>query len=75
MRFGIPSIEAADHRYRPRIGRPNAEHRAALALMCNQMRTHLVVNAVMAALVKEVEVVLGQQLRAGDGGIRAHHSG
>src|SRR5579872_938607 len=62
MRFGIPPVKIAHHRNRAGIGRPYAEDSAGLPLIAGQMRTDLVVNAVMAALIEEVEVVLGEQL-------------
>src|SRR5579859_4107292 len=62
MCFGIPPVKIAHDRNRAGIGRPYAEDSAGLPLMAGQMRTDLVVDAVMAALIEEVQVVLGEQL-------------
>src|SRR5271165_469069 len=72
MRLGIPAVEAADHRHRSRIRRPHAEDGAGLALVRGEVRAHLVVNAVIAALVEEVEILVGEKLRGSEGGILAH---
>ena len=66
MCLGIPSVEAADHRNGSRIGCPHAEDGSRLAIVRDQVGSHLVVQAVVAALVEEVEVLVGQALRGGD---------
>src|SRR5579863_5291908 len=63
MRFGIPSIETANHRDRARVGCPHAENSPALAVVGRQVSSHFVVKAVVAALVEQVEIVLGEELR------------
>ena len=72
MRLRIPSVEAADDRDRPRIRRPYAEDGAGLAVVRDEMGAHLFVDAVVAALVEEVEVLVGEELGRGEGGVRAH---
>jgi len=43
-----------------------------LAIVGDKVRAHLVVDAIVAAFVEEVEVVVGEELGAGEGGISAH---
>ena len=57
----VPGVEAADYKNIARIRSPNAEHSTRGALRLHQVRSHFFVNAVMAALIKEVEVLGGQQ--------------
>src|SRR5580765_464238 len=57
MCFGIPSIETADHRNGARVGGPDAEDGSGPAIVGHEVGAHFVVNAVVAALVEEVEVV------------------
>ena len=73
MRLWIPSIEAADHGNRPRIGRPDAEYCARLAVDVDKVGAHLVVHAIVAAFVKEVEILIGEKLRANAGGVGLHN--
>src|SRR5260370_5813551 len=75
MRLGIPSIEAPHDRNRACIRRPHAEDGARFAIVRDEMGPHLVVHAVVAALVEEVEVLVGQELRRGEGGVRGHRLG
>src|SRR5215469_7904608 len=71
VRFGIPAVEAADDGNRTRVGSPDAEDHACLAVGGVWMGAHLVVNAVVAALVKQVEILVGEKFR-GESRIRAH---
>src|SRR5215471_3686541 len=66
VRLRIPSIKVSNHRDRARIRRPHAEDCARLSLMRGEMRPHLVVDPIVAALVKEIEVVVGEKLRGTD---------
>lgn len=69
MRLGIPAIEPADHGDRAGIWRPHAENGAGYAVVGNEMGSHLVVHAVVAALIEEIEVLVGEELHGvGDGG-------
>ena len=61
MRLGVPAIEVADHGNRAGIGRPNSEVGARLSFDRGDMRAQLVVNPVVRALVKEMQVLLGQR--------------
>src|SRR5579864_6665412 len=72
----IPFVEAADHRDRASIGSPYAEDGSGLTFVSDKVGAHLVVNAVMTALIEEVEVVLGKKQGRGSRkrGVRAHHS-
>src|SRR5215469_13099746 len=70
--FGIPAVEAADDRNRTSVRSPDAEDHAGLAVGGVGMGAHLVVNAVVAALVKQVEILVGQKFRGGESRIRAH---
>jgi len=72
MRFGIPSIEASDDREGARVGRPHAEDDAGLSVVGDEVGSHLVVEAVVTALVEEVEVLVGEELGSGGDGFRAH---
>ena len=58
----IPVIEAADDRNRARIRRPHAEDGAGFAVRVIEMGAHLVVHAIVAALVEEIEILVGEQL-------------
>ena len=69
VRFRIPGIKAAHHRDRPRIRRPHAEHRPGLVLLRDQMRSHLVVQPVVAALVEKIEILVGKKLGRCDCGL------
>ncbi len=73
MRLGIPVIEAADDRDGARVWRPYAEDGASFAVMRDEMGSHLVVHAVVAALVEEIEILVGEELNGvgygGAGGV------
>src|SRR5579871_2450917 len=73
MSLRIPSVEAPDDRYRARVRRPYTENGSRLTLLCDEMGSHFVVNAVMAALIEKVKVVLRQQL--GHRGHSLRHDG
>ena len=72
MRSWIPAVEAAHDRDGPRIRCPHAEDGAGFAVVRDQVRSHLFVHAVVAAFVEEVEILIGEKLRAGDGWLGAH---
>src|ERR1700722_2453019 len=72
MRSRIPSVEAADHRQRPRIRRPYAEDRASYAIVRDEVRAHFFVNAIVAAFIEQVKVLVGEKPRGGEGQVRAH---
>ena len=75
IRLGSPLIEAADDRDGACVGCPHAEDGAGLAIVGDEMGSHLFVHAVIAALVEEVEVLVGEKLRGGDGGLGTHALG
>lgn len=76
MNFRIPSVKVSDHGHSASVRSPNAEDGARLSVVSGEMGTHLVVDAIVAALVEQVEVVLAKKLGASYGdGIRAHRSG
>src|SRR5580692_11176092 len=66
MRFRVPSVESADHREGSSVGCPHAEDGPSLSIVGNKVRSHFFVKAVVAALVEEIEVLIGQELRGGD---------
>ena len=66
--IGVPAIEVADHRDAFGIRRPYREVRTRLAVHGNEMRTQLLIQTVVASLIKEVKVQAGQQ--GGTGGFR-----
>src|SRR5579872_825769 len=72
MSFWIPPVKASYHRYRTRVRRPYAEDGAGLTVARSEMRAHLVVNAIVAALIEEIEVVLGKKLWAARSIFAAH---
>jgi hypothetical protein len=43
-----------------------------LLVVCEEVGAHLVVNPIVAALVEKVKVVVGEKLRGGESGFRAH---
>ena len=55
------------------FGRPDAEYCASLAIMRDEVGSHLVVHAIVAALVEEVEILIGEKLRANAGGVGLHN--
>ena len=67
--FGIPPIEVADNRDRARVRRPHAEDRASLVFVGREVSSYFVVDAIVAALIEEIEIVLGQKMGL------ANHSG
>src|SRR6266581_6728646 len=72
VHFGIPAVEAADNRNRTSIRRPHAEDRAGVAIVGDKMGSHLFVEAVVTALVEEIEILVGEELSAGEGRLGAH---
>ena len=56
-----PIIEAADHRDQPRIRRPHAEHHSSVAITSDQMGTHGLIHAVIAALIEKIKILIGEQ--------------
>src|ERR1700730_6647306 len=52
MRLRVPTVEAADHRHAAGVRSPDAEDGALGALGFHQVRAHLLVNAIVAALVE-----------------------
>ncbi len=61
MRLRMPLVEASNHRHRTRIRRPHGETRSRFATRRHEVRAHLFVNPVVATLIKQIEVVVGQQ--------------
>ncbi len=61
MRLRVPVIEAADHRYVAGVGSPDSEDGALGSFGFDDVRAQLVVDAVMAAFVEQVEIFGGQQ--------------
>ena len=57
----IPAVEAADHRNLARIRRPDAEGCARFAALRGEVRSQLFVDAVVAAFVEEIEILIGEQ--------------
>src|SRR5919197_2057992 len=57
----VPAIKVADHRYRVGIGGPHREISAVLPASLGQVRAQLVMEAVVVALIEQVEVVVAQQ--------------
>ena len=72
MRLGSPIVEAAHDGEGARVRRPHAENGAGLAIVGDKMSSHLFVEAVVAAFVEKVEVLVGEKLRGGERGFRAH---
>src|SRR5207302_4538997 len=68
----IPAVKATHNRYAARIGGPDAEHRSGLAIAGREMRSHSVVDTVVATFVEEIEVLIGENPRLGDTCFRAH---
>ena len=73
VRIRIPAIEVPDHRDALGIGRPHREVGAGFAVHGKDVRTQLLVQTVMASLVKEVKVHAGQQGGTGGFGSRWCH--
>ena len=57
---------------RARIRRPHAEDGAGFAVVRDEMGSHLFVEAIVAALVEEVEILVGEKLGTGECQFRAH---
>ena len=81
MRLRVPAIEVADHGNRAGVRRPHSKVGAWLARDGGHVRAQLVVNPVVRAFVKEMEVLLGQQAEVAARGRRqrgcgflTHHS-
>jgi hypothetical protein len=41
--------------------------------MCDKVGSHFLVHAIVAAFVKEVEILIGEKLRANAGGVGVHN--
>ena len=67
MAARAPRVEAADHRNQARVWRPDAEHHTGLAVPGDQVSAHSFVHAVVAALIEQVEILLGEQRLAFSG--------
>jgi hypothetical protein len=61
IRARTPRIEAADYRNQARVRRPHAEDCARFAVARNQMSAHGFVHAIVAALVEQVEILIGEK--------------
>jgi hypothetical protein len=61
VRRVTPTVEIARHRDLASSWRPNAKGNAGLAIGIYKMSSQLVVNAVVTALVVQVEVLVGEQ--------------
>ena len=72
MRLGIPTVETAHDRNRSGIRRPDAEDGAGFAIVRDEMGSHLFVQAIVAALVKKVEILVGEKLGTRECQFRAH---
>ena len=72
MGLRCPFIEAAHNGDGTRVWGPDAEHRTGLAIVRDEMSSHLFVKAIVAALVEEVEILVGEELRDGERSFRAH---
>src|SRR5579862_8366487 len=57
----VPSVEASDHIDGTRIGSPNAEAGAVLAVDLEPVGAHLVIDTVVAAFVEKVHIFGGEQ--------------
>src|SRR5208337_5453730 len=60
MGAGIPGVKAADHRYQLRIGSPDAEYSAGSSVSRNKVRARGFIEAIVAALVEQVEILVRQ---------------
>src|SRR5712692_291527 len=61
MRAMVPLIEASDHRYFPCIRCPHTEAGALLPASGDDVRTELVIDPIVTALVEEVQVLVSQK--------------
>src|ERR1700678_2440129 len=74
MRVCIPVVEAADHGNHACIGSPHAEHDASLAIPREQVSAYGFVETIVAALVEEVKILVGEQAQGiRDGGGNLWH--
>ncbi len=67
MRARIPAIEAANHRYFARVWCPHAETHPSVISRVGEVRSHLLIGAVVPSLVKEMNVLRAQQDHVGAG--------
>jgi hypothetical protein len=70
--LGIPSIKAADYGNGTGVRGPDAEDRARLAVVSDEVGAHFLVEAVVAALVEKIQVLVGKKLWCGESGFRGH---
>ena len=74
VRLWMPVVEAADHRNLPRIRRPDAEDCAVDSVAGNEVRAQRLVEAIVAALIEQVEVLIREEAhsvrRGGDRRVR-----
>jgi hypothetical protein len=70
MSTRIPPVKAADNGNPARIRRPDTKNRTCFSAARNQMRAHGFIKAVVATLVEQVEVLVGEQRKwtRGSGG-------
>jgi hypothetical protein len=61
VRLRMPMIEVADHRHFARVWRPDREAGAGLRAGVEDVRTQLVVDAVVAAFIEQVKIVFREQ--------------
>ena len=61
MGVGVPAVEVADNGNAFGIGGPDREIGTGLAIVRDQVRAKLLVETVVAALVKEMEVHIGEE--------------
>ena len=66
--LAVPAVEVADHPHPERIRRPDGEVRPVDALRRQRMRSELLVEPEVTALVEQVQIVVRQQREAGAGG-------
>src|SRR5205814_8004584 len=69
MRIRIPTIEAAHHGNLARIRRPHTEAGADFAIYAGEVRSKLVMNAVVIALIEKIDILLRQKTD-GSGALR-----
>ena len=61
MALAIPAVEVADHRDARRVRRPDREVGPLDAFHGSRMRSELLVQAQVASLVEEVEILVAEQ--------------
>ena len=61
MRIRIPTIEAAHHGNLTRIRCPHAEAGADFAIYAGEVRSKLVMNAVVIALIEKIDILIRQK--------------